>query len=316
MYHSSQGYGIGSGAGAGPALASGAGTASLPYFHQQESRLEYIAHSEVSYSCSAAPSHPVASYAPPAPGRVVSYGIGNGVGFGGGFTNYNLSSLGGGGYGVSGSNGGSSGNSYKASSGQYSFQMIQPEYHFDPALFLRPGKEGGFVGKAEEVREFVETAFEKIFNLPFPNDIKISVLPNEEFRKWAPLPGVIGLSLNRKKEGLLNEIFILNDTLARVMLTIGHELGHVLTETLNNPHDEEAKAYAFSLEWMQVIKKNDIAGLGEAIVTERPAENGLHDVAFRFVERLLREGTKAWKVYQELVQGLLRCPVNQAFVEG
>lgn len=193
--------------------------------------------------------------------------------------------------------------------------MIQPEYHFDPALFLKPGKEGGFVGKAEEVREFVEAAFEKIFQTSFPNDIKISILPTEEFRKLAPQPGVIGLSVNRKKERLLNEIFILNDSQARVMLTIGHELGHVLTPTLDSPHDEEAKAYAFSLEWMSIIKKNDLAGLGEAIVMERPAENGLHNLAFGFVEGLLRQGKRAWEVYGELIQGFLNCPADKAVFE-
>lgn len=313
MYHSSQGYGIGSGSGeSGAGSGSALAPESIPYFHQQnhqESRLEYIAHSEISPLHSASSAHtspPVTPYTPSIPGRVVSYGVGQGVGAPGGLSNYNLFSSpcsGGGGYSMGG-NGHSSG-SYNASSGQYSFQIIKPEYHFDPALFLRPGKEGGFVGKAEEVREFVETAFEKIFQASFPDDIKISVLPMEEFRKLAPQPGVIGLSLNRKKEGLLNEIFILNDSLARVMLTIGHELGHVLTETLNNPHDEEAKAYAFSLEWMRIIKKNDIASLGDAIVTERPAENGLHNVAFSFVEKMLLTGKQAWNVYLELVKGFL-----------
>src|SRR3989338_2086919 len=159
----------------------------------------------------------------------------------------------------------------------YHLLAIQPEYHFVPDHFLKPGKEGIFVGKAEEVREFVEEAFEKIFQQQFPRNIKMSVLNQEEFRKIAPSPNTIGLSLNRGQHGLLSEIFILNDSLGRVMLTIGHELGHVLTKTLSNPHEEEAKAYAFSLLWMKVIQEHDIADLGEAIITERPAENGLQD---------------------------------------
>ena len=52
------------------------------------------------------------------------------------------------------------------------------------------------------------------------------------------------------------------------MLTIGHELGHVLTKTLSRHHDEEAKAYAFSLVWIDAIKKNNIANLSGAIITE------------------------------------------------
>lgn len=183
--------------------------------------------------------------------------------------------------------------------------QIRPEYHFIPETFLRPGREGKFVGQAEEIKEYVQEAFTAMFDAPFPNDIKISVCSREEFRKLAPHPSTIGLSLNRQEAGLLSEIFVLNDSLGRVMLTIGHELGHVLTKTLDNPQDEEAKAYAFSLAWMNVIREYDIAGLADAIVAERPAENGLHNVAFFFVERLIRQGKGVWEVYTGLVRRLI-----------
>ncbi len=287
--------------------------APMPSFgHGGGSRLEYIAHSEV--SCTSTRESPgygpslVSSRLPNDQGRVISYkadSIANTVSYNLNTSFTHFTHLG-----MQRYHDSPARSSYaSANQAQYQLQQIQPEYHFDPALFLKPGKEGGFVGKAEEVRSFVEAAFERIFNVPFPHDIKISVLPLEEFRQLAPQPGVIGLSLNRTKQGLLNEIFILNDSLARVMLTIGHELGHVLTETLGNPHDEEAKAYAFSLEWMKVIKEYDIAGLGEAIVTERPAENGLHNVAFGFVEKMLKLGRKAWQIYIELIKGFLQVKV-------
>lgn len=192
--------------------------------------------------------------------------------------------------------------SYQQSPEQYHFPALQQEYHFTPDHFLKPGKEGKFVGQAEEIREFIEEAFEQVFHIPFPEDIKMSVCDQEQFRKIAPHPSTIGLSINRRKQRLLSEIFVLNDSLGRVMLTIGHELGHVLTETLDNPHDEEAKAYAFSLVWMNIVKEHDIAGLADAIVTERPAENGLHNVAFRFVEKIVRTGEEAWSVYGNLIR--------------
>ena len=72
-----------------------------------------------------------------------------------------------------------------------------------------------------------------------------------------------------------------------LLLVIGHEIGHVLTETLPNKHDEEAKAFAFSIEWAKTIKKHNIAGLGINIKQDldfEPARNGLHDVAFSFVD--------------------------------
>lgn len=190
---------------------------------------------------------------------------------------------------------------YQNNPSEYNFFKQEVNYNFIPDNFLKPGKLGMFVGKAEDIREHIEKAFELMFHEPFPNDIKIAVCDEKLFRKLAPHAGTIGLSINRRKQGLLSEIFVLNDFLGRVMLTIGHELGHVLTETLKSPHDEEAKAYAFSLAWMRIIKENNIAGLQEAIVTECPAENGLHNVAFFFVEKLLKEGRDAWKVYCDLV---------------
>lgn len=190
---------------------------------------------------------------------------------------------------------------YSLQQENYIFNTPKPEYHFVPENFLKPGKEGIFVGKAEEVKEFVEETFEKIFQLSFPNAIKMSILNKEEFRKIAPSSNTIGLSLNRSQQGLLSEIFVLNDTLGRVMLTIGHELGHVLTKTLPNPHDEEAKAYAFSLLWMKVIQENNIANLGEAIITEQPARNGLHNISFAFVHNLIIQGKKPEEIYELLL---------------
>lgn len=180
-------------------------------------------------------------------------------------------------------------------------QIIVPEYHFIPENFIRPGKEGAFIGDAEQIKPFVEETFQRMFNLPFPNHINVRILNKNEFKKIAPHPGTIGLSLNRTKHGGISEIFVLEDSLARVMLTLGHELGHVLTETLSDQHDEEAKAYAFSLAWMKIVKEHNIANLGEAIVLENPAHNGLHNVSFAFVQKILDSGRDAWRLYLDLI---------------
>ncbi len=196
---------------------------------------------------------------------------------------------------------------YKNDPLTYNLFHPQTNYNFIPDNFLKPGDWGKFVGKAEEIHEFVEKAFQAMFNAPFPSDIKVSLLNEEEFRKIAPGPGCMGLSINRRKQGLLSEIFVKQEVLARVLLTFGHELGHVLTETLDNSHDEEAKAYAFSLAWMKLIKENDIAGLKNTIVTENPANNGLHNVAFFFVEKMMKKGKRVWEIYQELLHRNLSC---------
>lgn len=177
------------------------------------------------------------------------------------------------------------------------------EYHFQPDDFLLPGRGGRFVGEAGQVKEFVEEAFSAVFGRIFPSDIKVSVLEEREFRKLAPNPATVGFSLNRSVQGLLSEVFVLQDSLGKVMLTIGHELGHVLSPPLGNPHDEEAKAYAFSLVWMKAIQEKNIAGLGNSFISDLPAENGLHNVAFRWVQGLVRKGMDFWELYREILAG-------------
>ncbi|MBU0457411.1 MAG: hypothetical protein ABH824_06920 [Nanoarchaeota archaeon] len=187
----------------------------------------------------------------------------------------------------------------------YNLFQIQPEYNFIPDNFLKPGRSGTFVGNTEDIKEYVEEAFQRIFEKSLPNDIKISVLDEKEFRKIAPSLNTIGLSINRSELGLLSEIFILHDSIGKVMLTIGHELGHILSPSLPNTHDEEAKAYAFSLIWMNCIKEHNIAGLGDALIIDNPAENGLHNIAFRFVLNLVKQGKDLWDIYLGLMRKMI-----------
>ncbi len=195
--------------------------------------------------------------------------------------------------------------SYSKNQTHYQHLRTHQEYHFAPATFLKPGKHSIFVGDAEQIRSYVEETFSLLFNSPLPENIKISICTESEFRKIAPHPSTIGLSLNRGEHGLLSEIFVLNDTLPRVLLTLGHELGHVLTKTLDNAHNEEAKAYAFSLAWMNTIKEHNIANLADCIITESPAQNGLHNIAFDLVARLLKQGQDAWRIYHELISKMI-----------
>ncbi len=190
---------------------------------------------------------------------------------------------------------------YSHNQTQYQQMQTHQEYHFQPDNFLKPGKQSIFVGDAQQIRPFIEDAFQHMFNQPFPTDIKITICNESEFRKIAPSPGTIGLSINRRQQGLLSEIFVLNDSLARVLLTFGHELGHVLTKTLPNPHDEEAKAYSFSIAWLNLIKEHNIANLQDTIITETPAHNGLHNVAFNFISKLLKQGQDAWNIYTQII---------------
>ena len=70
-------------------------------------------------------------------------------------------------------------------------------------------------------------------------------------------------------------------------------------------------ASAFSLLWMKVIRENNIANLGEAIITEQPAGNGLHNISFAFVHDLIVQGKKPEEIYELLLaQELTLLPVQ------
>src|SRR3989338_535337 len=133
-----------------------------------------------------------------------------------------------------------------------------------------------------------------------PENISISILPFDEFKalhsRFSALnTGILGFSVNENNK----KIFVRENNLDVLMLVIGHEIGHVLTETLPNKHDEEAKAFAFSIEWAKTIKQHNVANLGSSIKDNfdfQPARNGLHDVAFAFVDLMVKKGRKAMEL--------------------
>ena len=181
-------------------------------------------------------------------------------------------------------------------------QATNVEYSFIPDQFLRSDRAKRFVGEAEQIEEEIKEAFMATTGLVFPEDIQINVCSALQFKKMVNQLGVMGFSINRKEAGLTSEIFVLNDDLARVMLTIGHEIGHVLSRPLKDKRLEEAKAFAFSKAWMRAIKENNIADLRNAIIIENPAQNGLHDIAHLFVHKKTQE-TEPLALYWEIVRG-------------
>lgn len=162
-----------------------------------------------------------------------------------------------------------------------------------------------FVDDAKDVEEFVKEAFRKTTGEELPAHINITLCGEEKFKllhtskggKWSK--GIQGFSVH-----LTKEIVIKQNKLDVVMLVIGHELGHVLSHPLGNMHDEEAKAFAFELAWMKTIKQNNIANLaGNINIDFKPANNGLHDVAFNFVKQLVSAGKRAMDVFKGLIDG-------------
>ena len=192
----------------------------------------------------------------------------------------------------------------------------QPEYlhfylevhSFLPELFLSPSRpKTQFVDDKSEIIGIVEEAFQLMLKEKLPENVQIKVLPLNEFKSvhstFGPWNnGILGFSINGKNK----KIFVREDNLDSLMIVIGHEIGHVLTDSLPNKHDGEVKAFAFSIEWARIIKKYNVANLGLSIKDEidfQPARNGLHDVAF--ADFLTKSGRKGVELHQDLVKGYI-----------
>ncbi len=199
----------------------------------------------------------------------------------------------------------------KIQNSNYSGYLSKPtKEYFVVDNFLNPLRpETQFIGTADQVKEFVEQTFELVTQERFPDNIQLTVCSEEQLKKihlsingtWND--GIQGFSINKQGKGV-NEIFVKQEHLDKLMLTIGHEIGHVMSQTLKDSRDEEAKAFAFSLAWMKMIVENNIAGLKQSI-NPMPAKNGLHNVAFMFVENMIQSGRKAIEVFNDLVFGRL-----------
>ncbi|MBW2967397.1 hypothetical protein KY362_02825 [Candidatus Woesearchaeota archaeon] len=166
-----------------------------------------------------------------------------------------------------------------------------------------------FINDSAEVQHLVVEIFETLTGERFPSDIEVRVLGEEEMRKEHELHGgkwnrgIMGFAVNRPDS---RRVFVRQNHLDALMLTMGHEIGHVLTAQLPSAVDEEAKAFAFELAWVKCIVENNIGGLaGNFDVDFMPANNGLHDKAFGFVQNLVSKGKEAMDVFRQVVVGNL-----------
>ncbi|MBI1969820.1 hypothetical protein HYS48_03945, partial [Candidatus Woesearchaeota archaeon] len=121
--------------------------------------------------------------------------------------------------------------------------------HFSPEPFLKPWRPvARFIGSAEEIQQYLEEAFEKTTGKKLPEDMVISVLPKEEMQEKHALlggiwsEGIQGFCLNNRLFGD-NFIVVKQNDLDKLLITVGHEIGHVLSLTLPEKVSEEAKAF-------------------------------------------------------------------------
>ncbi|MEK6868273.1 MAG: hypothetical protein AABX98_05630, partial [Nanoarchaeota archaeon] len=183
----------------------------------------------------------------------------------------------------------------------YFAQKQNKEYHAVDGFLKLYRPKTQFIDDAAEIESFVKETFEKTTGQEFPKNIVIRVLDKEDMKNVHEQHGAVwsdsiqGFSVNSHP---IKQVFVKKTDLDKVMIVVGHEIGHVLSASLANAHDEEAKAFAFEFAWIETIMKHNIGNLKNNFTLDlKPANNGLHDVACSFVKALLQKGKGAIEVY-------------------
>ncbi len=209
----------------------------------------------------------------------------------------------------------SSSGSYQNQSMNYSQNEIgsQPlSMQFEPESFLNSTRaDTPVIEDPSQIMQWIRDAFEKTTNLQYPEDaIDLEICSERRFNELFAISGgrssvgVMGFAINRFGNGR-SRIAVLQQNLDSMMLTVGHEIGHCLSPSLPDLRDEEAKAFSFSIAWMNAIVNNNIAGLSQHI-NPNPAKNGVHNIAWNFVVKCMDSGSKAIEVFSNLITGSLR----------
>ncbi|MBW3013200.1 hypothetical protein KY340_03250 [Candidatus Woesearchaeota archaeon] len=181
------------------------------------------------------------------------------------------------------------------------YNVLKTELFFQPGEFINPNApKTKFIKATEQVRELVEQTFLELTGKELPC-LNISVCSEQELRQeharvggqWSP--GILGFCNH-----VTRSIFVMENNLAELLLTIGHEIGHLLSDPLPDLIDEEAKAMAFASAWAQTIYDNNIGDLRDHIRMHQPAQNGVHNVASKFVNNMLDDGRIAMDVFEQL----------------
>ncbi|GEM_PF-3574082 len=116
---------------------------------------------------------------------------------------------------------------------KYSPNYAEP-HSFTSQAFLNPSRpKSRFAVDINEIKSIAEETFRLMMNEDLPENISINILPNNEFKaahsrfgSW--ISGIVGFSIN----GKYKKVFVKETELDELLIALGHEIGHVLTETL------------------------------------------------------------------------------------
>ncbi len=227
-------------------------------------------------------------------------------------------------YAVGGSGSYGSGSSTYGSSSGSDSQLYQSRSQdaFTPDFFVdEEGLLTGDVAEDEQVMALAREAFPIVTGRELPDDIKISICADEEFAKKlgaenseqvSQVSTTLGFALNRKGRGL-SEVFVRKSSLPQTMVTLGHELGHVITRQVGSRIDEEAKAFSFARAWVEGLRSLNRPEVSK-FLRSKPALNGVHNVAFDFVEEEIKGGMSALQLYIEVASGRKNVPSLERIV--
>jgi hypothetical protein len=193
----------------------------------------------------------------------------------------------------------------------YNSRFVTTGIIHEPEVFLIPQR------PATEFIEHISPALRKKIKLIFrlttgnelPEDILISILPEQELERehrkhssgWSRQ--IHGFAINRLHLYDFSSIFVKENLLDALMLTIGHEIGHCLSLSKEDAIMEEAKAFAFEIAWMRTIHRFNILELKDCMNINilNPAVNGLHNVALEIVLEKIREGREPIEVFRDII---------------
>lgn len=182
-------------------------------------------------------------------------------------------------------------------------------------LFIIPTKEKNttFVNMSSQIIDEVQRAIKIITDDFLPKDLEIKICNKvniiEAFRKYNPnelyTDSIRGFALNSNDK---KEIYVVEDIIQKLIITLGHEIGHIMTPKRINTVTEEAKAYAFQLVFLKTVIDNNILNLRNKITLEhigKPAINGIHNVAFSWINSFLMDGYTSKEIYEQIISGEL-----------
>jgi len=182
------------------------------------------------------------------------------------------------------------------------FNKKTPQVIIESFLALPSRATVQFIGEIEKIKPIIQEIFEKTTGRVLPENIVFEILPKEKFEEKFGKT-TLGVSLNRFP--FISDVLLKENAVPQLLLTAGHEIGHVLSEPMDNAFLEEAKAYAFMLAWLRTIKENNIAGVGEFVKLSPPAKNGIHDRALNFVLDAVASGKNPLNLFEEIKNGVL-----------